>query len=113
MDCVAKTIQLSNAFTFSASHSRSLKSHQLARAISLNDFVGVGSLEHHLELFENGSSVLPWCRHLTEFVILVCAPEEASFREVLVSLAICADRNVVIAFKSSDFAPKLDHLKFD
>ena len=100
MDGVAEAIKFRNASAFSASHSWPFKSHQIARAVSLHNLVRVRPLEHDLELLKNRGGVLSWRGHLTEFVVLVSAPEEASLREVLVAFAVGAHRNVVIALES-------------
>ena len=66
----------------------------------IDDNVGVLSLEHALDLLEDGLCLVTGLGQFTEGVVLVGAPEEATLWETRMSITISANSDVVVIFKS-------------
>ena len=66
----------------------------------INDYVGVLTLEHVLQLFEDGLCVKTRSRQLTEDVVVVGAPEEAALWEASMAEIVAANSDVVVAVQT-------------
>jgi len=64
--------------------------------VLIDDNVGVLSLEHALDLLEDGLCLVTGLGQFTEGVVLVGAPEEATLGEASLSVAVGAHSDVVI-----------------
>ncbi len=64
------------------------------------DNVCVLAVEKELQLIENWLCILTWSRQFAENKTLVIAPEEATLWESWMAVALGANSNVIITFKT-------------